>query len=99
MKQTAKTQTHSVCINCEYETHCLPLNHAKLNKYFCEEHEIKRVPIIAAAAPIAAGERTSRKQNDEEDDELQGLCRYCENRNHCIIAQRKCGVWSCSDYL
>jgi hypothetical protein len=69
---------------------------------FCDEHEVSiNTPKTNADGEIRVQTRSPRNERrvkEKDTGKYRGLCRDCENREHCTYPKPEGGVWHCEEY-
>lgn len=88
-KPVENFEAEGLCATCIHKENCIYCNALQV-VHQCEEFDAftETRKINKIATPV--------KKNTEE--EIAGLCANCANRDNCMFAKPRGGVWHCEEY-
>ena len=90
-----------LCSICKHAKTCVFPRDTNRPVLHCDEHELPDpVPKTPRESMISSCADTSVKTpgRAEGGEAPMGLCKLCENREHCTFPKPEGGVWHCEEY-
>ncbi len=90
------TNVIGICMTCNNVSTCVHRRRHKQPVWFCEEFDNYLLPKDNRI--MFMNDDEFLRDQEEETNQLKGLCSNCDNRKTCAFQKPESGVWHCEEY-